>query len=133
MNGYGFIRDELDIQILILYVLEKLPGVVEPYTLSDLCLFDGGFTWFDYSQCLAKLIRTGHIEEKDGGYEITDKGRRNVNTVATSLPYTVRAKADKLTAPVGAVRPSRSVCRTVWARSSVCVWPSRMRSRRRVS
>ncbi len=112
MNGYGFIRDELDIQILILYVLEKLPGVVEPYTLSDLCLFDGGFTWFDYSQCLAKLIRTGHIEEKDGGYEITDKGRRNVNTVATSLPYTVRAKADKLTAPVAAAMRRSSLIET---------------------
>ncbi len=112
MNGYGFIRDELDIQILILYVLEKLPGVVEPYTLSDLCLFDGGFTWFDYSQCLAKLIRTGHIEEKDGGYEITEKGRRNVNTVATSLPYIVRAKADKLTAPVAAAMRRSSLIET---------------------
>lgn len=102
MNNFGFIHDELDIQILILYILEKLPGPVAPYTLSDLCLFDGGFTWFDYSQCLAKLIRTGHVDEADGSYCITDKGRRNVNTVATSLPYTVRAKADRLTAPVAA-------------------------------
>lgn len=102
MNNFGFIHDDLDIQILILYILEKLPAPVAPYTLSDLCLFDGGFTWFDYSQCLAKLIRTEHVEEKDGQYVITDKGRRNVNAVATSLPYTVRAKADRLVAPVAA-------------------------------
>ena len=43
-----------------------------------------------------------HVTDKDGKYEITEKGRRNVNTVASSLPYTVRAKADRLTAPVAA-------------------------------
>ena len=102
MNNFGFIHEDLDIQILILYVLDKLPGPVKPYTLSDLCLFDGGFTWFDYSQCLAKLIRTGHVTDENGLYEITEKGRRNVTAVATSLPFSVRAKADKLTAPVAA-------------------------------
>lgn len=112
MNNFGFIHDDLDIQILILYILEKLPGPVAPYTLSDLCLFDGGFTWFDYSQCLAKLIRTEHVEEKDGQYVITDKGRRNVNAVATSLPYTVRAKADRLVAPVASAMRRSSLIET---------------------
>lgn len=112
MNNFGFIHDDLDIQILILYILEKLPGPVAPYTLSDLCLFDGGFTWFDYSQCLAKLIRTGHVDEQDGQYVITDKGRRNVNAVATSLPYTVRAKADRLAAPVAAAIRRSSLIET---------------------
>lgn len=112
MNNFGFIHDDLDIQILILYILEKLPGPIEHYRLSDLALFDGGFTWFDYSQCLAKLIRTGHIHEEDGKYVITDKGRRNVNAVATSLPYTVRAKADRLCAPVAAAMRRSSMIET---------------------
>jgi len=112
MNNFGFIHDDLDIQILILYILEKLPGPIEHYRLSDLALFDGGFTWFDYSQCLAKLIRTGHITDENGVYEITDKGRRNVNAVATSLPYTVRAKADRLCAPVAAAMRRSSMIET---------------------
>lgn len=112
MNNFGFIHDDLDIQILILYILEKLPGPIEHYRLSDLTLFDGGFTWFDYSQCLAKLIRTGHITDENGVYEITDKGRRNVNAVATSLPYTVRAKADRLCAPVAAAMRRSSMIET---------------------
>ena len=86
MEHLGFIRDKLDIKILILYILEKLPKPVEPVTLSDLALFDGGFNWFDYSDCLAELIQTEHIQEKDGKYAITEKGRRNVNTVSSSLP-----------------------------------------------
>lgn len=113
MNNFGFIHDDLDIQILILYILEKLPGPIEHYRLSDLALFDGGFTWFDYSQCLAKLIRTGHISDENGMYLITDKGRRNVNAVATSLPYTVRAKADRLCAPVAAAMRRSSMIETV--------------------
>ena len=112
MEHLGFIRDKLDIKILILYILEKLPKPVEPVTLSDLALFDGGFTWFDYTDCLAELIQTEHIQEKNGKYAITEKGRRNVNTVASSLPYTVRAKADRLTAPVAAAMRRASMIET---------------------
>ena len=99
-NHFGFIRDKLDIKILLLYILEKLPGPVEAVVLSELALFDGGFTWFDYTDCLAELVETGHVAEEDGRYEITEKGRRNVGYVGTSIPYSVRAKADRLTAPV---------------------------------
>lgn len=101
-NHFGFIRDKLDIKILLLYILERLPGPVEAVVLSDLALFDGGFTWFDYTDCLSELVETGHVTEEDGRYEITEKGRRNVGYVGTSIPYSVRAKAERLTAPVAA-------------------------------
>ena len=102
MDNFGFIHEKLDIKILILYILEKLPGPVAPVMLSDLALFDGGFTWFDYTDCLAELVRTEHVSDAGGKYEITEKGRRNVSYVGSSLPYSVRAKADRLTAPVAA-------------------------------
>ena len=102
-NNFGFIRDKLDIKILLLYILEKLPGPVEAVILSDLALFDGGFTWFDYTDCLAELVKAElAAETEDGRYEITEKGRRDVGYVGTSLPFSVRAKADRLTAPVAA-------------------------------
>ena len=112
MERLGFIRDKLDIKILILYILERLPKPVEAVTLSDLALFDGGFTWFDYTDCLGELIKTGHVEEKNGRYAITEKGRRNVDTVSSSLPYTVRAKAERLTAPVAAAMRRASMIET---------------------
>ena len=100
-NQFGFIRDKLDIKILLLYILEKLPRPVEGIVLSDLALFDGGFTWFDYTDCLAELVETGLVSQTESGrYEITEKGRRDVGFVGTSIPYSVRAKADRLTAPV---------------------------------
>lgn len=113
MDQWGFVRDKLDIKILILFILEKLPQPVEEVTLTDLALFvDGGFTWFDYIECLTELVQTDHIAKQDGKYAITDKGRRNVNTVASSLAYSVRAKAERLAAPVAAAMRRSSMIET---------------------
>ena len=43
---------------------------------------------------------TAHITEEGGKYRITEKGSRNVNEVASSLPYSVRMKADRVTEPI---------------------------------
>lgn len=112
MDNFGFIHEKLDIKILILYILEKLPAPVTGVQLSDLTLFDGGFTWFDYTDCLAELVDTEHVTNEDGKYAITEKGRRNLSYIQSSLPYTVRVKADKLTAPVAAAMRRSSMIET---------------------
>ena len=110
-ENIGFIRDNLDIKILILFVLEKLPAPVDAIVLSELVLFDKGFTWFEYSDCLADLVSSGlAVQTEDDRYEITDNGRNTISYVASSLPYSVRAKADRLAAPVAAIlRRSRMI------------------------
>lgn len=100
MERFGFIHEKLDIKILILYILRRLPGTVEPETLLELCQCDGGIGYFDYSDCLNELVETGHVEESEDGYRITGKGVRNADAVESSLPYSVRSKALKLMAPV---------------------------------
>jgi hypothetical protein len=99
---FGFIHEKLDIKILILFILRRLPGVVEPETLLELCQCDDGVGYFDYTDCLNELIDTKHIEECEGGYKITEKGARNAETVESSLPYSVRTKAERLLEPVAA-------------------------------
>lgn len=96
----GFIHEKLDIKILILFILRRLPGVVDPETLMELCQCDGGIGYFDYSDCLSELVETGHVEETEEGYQITEKGTRNADAVESSLPYSVRSKAEKLLEPV---------------------------------
>ena len=100
MDRLGFIHEDLDIRILILFVLRRLSGAVDPETLLELCMCDGGVGYFEYSDCLNALIQNGHVQESEDGYQITEKGVRNALTVEGSLPYSVRVKAEKLIAPV---------------------------------
>ena len=97
---HGFIHEKLDIKILILFILRRLPGAVDPDTLLELCQCDEGIGYFDYIDCLHDLVETGHIAESEEGYAITEKGARNADTVESSLPYSVRSKALRLLAPV---------------------------------
>lgn len=94
--GVGFIRDKLEIKFLILYVTA---GVAEPMPLSDiqaLTMIDDGIDYFDFSQCLNELVKTGHLRINDEQkYAITPKGLKNSEICESSLPYSVRLRTDK--------------------------------------
>ena len=96
MEGCGFIHDKLEIKFLILYIAAR---VIEPIpfdTMLDLTMCDDGVGYFDFSECLRDLVDTGHLTLSDAGlYAITDKGLRNSQIGESSLPYSVRLRADK--------------------------------------
>ena len=96
------IHEKLDIKILILYILSKLPGGVELGTLNELCGSDDDVGYFDFAECLGELVESGHVEKSASGFAITEKGKRNVSEVSGSLPFSVREKADRALAPVAA-------------------------------
>ena len=91
----GFIHDSLGIKILILYILARLPEPVDFDTLANLSLCDDGIGYFDFTECAADLVKTGHISLSGGLYEITDKGRRNGAVTESGIPYPVRLRADR--------------------------------------
>lgn len=97
---FGFIHDKLDIKILILFVLRRLPADIDGERLADLILIDGGIGYFDYKQCLAELVGTSQVEEAEEGYRVTAKGSRNGEILESGLPYSVRVKAERTLAPV---------------------------------
>lgn len=96
MAGRGFINDKLEIKFLILYITAR---VIEPIpfdTVLDLTLCDDAIDYFDFSECLADLVRTEHLTlSEDGLYAITDKGLRNSRICESSLAYSVRLRCDK--------------------------------------
>ncbi len=96
----GFIHDKLDIKLLILFVLRRLPAEIDAEALSELVLIDGGIGYFDYKECLAELVDTAQIEERENGYAVTAKGAHNGEILETTLPYSVRKKAERVTEPV---------------------------------
>lgn len=96
MSGPGFIRDKLEIKFLILYIAARIIEPVPFDTILDLTMCDDAIDYFDFSECLADLVRTGHLTaSEDGLYSITEQGRRNSEICASSLPYSVRLRCDR--------------------------------------
>ena len=96
MAGRGFIHDQLDIKFLILYIAARVIEPIPFETVLDLTMCDDAIDYFDFSDCLADLVRTGHLSvSEDGLYAITEKGIRNSKICESSLPYSVRLRCDK--------------------------------------
>ena len=92
----GFIKSEMDLKVLILFILRRLPEPVSRDDLTDITLLcDNAIGYFDFSECLADLVRTEHISVENDFYTITDKGRINGEATETGLPFSVRLTAEK--------------------------------------
>lgn len=100
MDRLGFIREKFDIKLLILFVLRMLPAGISLEELSGLVLVDDGFGYFDYTECLSELVETGHVAQGDEGYKITPLGAVHGEAAETSIPYSVRNKAQQTAKPV---------------------------------
>lgn len=97
MTPRGFIQDKLEIKFLILYIAARVIEPVPFDTMLDLTLCDDAVDYFDFSECLADLVKTGHLtlDQGTGFYAITEKGRRNSEICENSLPYSVRMHCDE--------------------------------------
>ena len=113
MEQFGFVRERLDIKILILYILARLPGPVDRESLADIVFRDGGVNYFAFSDCLSELVGTGHIHKENGKYEITARGREDGAMIETSLPISVRDNAD-----VGMLPVAEKISRDAMVRTS---------------
>ena len=100
---FGFIHEKLEIKILILFVLARVSVPVDFDTLTELTLCDDGISYFDYSECVAELIKTGHLDFADNKYSLTEKGKRDGSATERNLPYTVRMAAETNAASASAM------------------------------
>ena len=96
MQRYGFIHDKLEIKFLVLYVMCRVPEPIDFNTITELVLFDPGIDYFEYAQSVAEMAESGHLQkDADGLYSITQKGIKSGEICESSLPYSVRIKAEK--------------------------------------
>lgn len=114
MEGrFGFIQSEMELKVLILYILRRLPEAASWEELTDTTLLtDSAIGYFDFSECAADLIRTGHVEKTGDGYTVTAKGRENGEAMESTLPYSVRVRADKAAAALSDVQRRRGMIKT---------------------
>lgn len=91
----GFIRDKLEIKFLILYIVSRVSEPIPLVELQELTMCDDGIDYFDFAECLNDLVNTEHLRIEEDLYHITTKGLRNSEICESSLPYSVRIRADK--------------------------------------
>ena len=95
MSPVGFIQSELDLKLLVLYIMAR---TVQPVTfpqLLELALCDAGVDYFSLTQAVEHMVETGQLSRQGERYAITDKGRRNSEICQSSLPYSVRMHCDE--------------------------------------
>ena len=94
--GHGFIHDKLEIKFLILYITARVIEPIPFEVVLDLTLCDDAIDYFDFSECLNDLVKTGHLTlSEEGLYAITEKGLKNSQICESSLPYSVRLRCGK--------------------------------------
>ena len=96
----GFIHGKLDIKLLILYLTSRLAGPVDFPTLTDLTMCDDGVDYFQYAEAVSELIASGHLQQEDEMYSITDKGIRNISAGESSLSPVIRKRCDQRIVPL---------------------------------
>lgn len=91
----GFIRDELDLKLLVLYIMSKAAAPLTFLQLLDLALCDAGVNYFSLTQAVDHMVETGQLVKEEERYSLTEKGRRNSEICQNSLPYSVRMHCDE--------------------------------------
>jgi len=76
MSRTGFIQNELDLKLLVLYIMARAAAPITFLQLLDLALCDAGVDYFSLTEAVNHLVETEHLAQEGDLYSITDKGRR---------------------------------------------------------
>ncbi len=94
MEPHGFIRDKLDVKVLILVVTARAEYPLDQAALYDLCLQDDAMSYFDFVQALPELVASNHLTvDADNCYTITQTGRDHEEVMADHIAISVRERA----------------------------------------
>lgn len=96
----GFIQDELDLKLLVLYIMSRAAGPISFLQLWELARCDAGVDYFSLSQVTEHMVATGQLLKEEERYTITEKGRRNSQICEKSLPCSVRMHCDENLSPL---------------------------------
>lgn len=115
MERHGFIHDMLDVKLLILYVMAHVMYPVDTQKIYELCYQDDCLSYFDLIQAIPQMVATGHLlQQEDGKYVITDKGKEAASVTEDSVAFPVRSRADR-----AVERLNRQILRNNYIRTEV--------------
>ena len=112
------LKDENEIKIFILYLLDKIGYPLDYPSIGSIMMQDGIVNFFDFAQCFFSLVDAGHIRElisdkraakileitpdseEEAGldddpvlYEVTETGRHVAEALSGNLMVSVREKS----------------------------------------
>lgn len=94
MEAHGFIRDMLDVKVLILYVAARARYPMSLQKIYELCFQDDSLSYFDLSIAVPQMVESGHLAEiEKDQFVITDKGRETAEVTEDAVAFPVRERA----------------------------------------
>jgi len=112
LGNFGFIHERIEIKMLILFIMRRLQEPVTIDVLAELTMCDDGISYFDVTECIAKLVETEHLRLEDGKYSLTAKGEHNGEILEKDLPYSVKIKAEAAATLIRAVQNRDAMIKT---------------------
>ena len=95
MTRMGYIQNDLDLKLLVLYIINRAVAPITFNQLLELALCDAGVDYFSLTQVVNHLVETEHLTAQGDRYEITEKGRHNCKICEETLPFSVRRRCDE--------------------------------------
>ncbi len=93
----GGLRSRSEIKLLICYIICRIDGGITKNQLTDILCRKSLANYFEISQALSDVIKTGNIRSEfaDGEEMLypTELGRTNTSQLENELPYTVKETA----------------------------------------
>lgn len=84
----------LDVKVLILFVMSRVSYPADSQQIYELCYQDDCLSYFDVCTAIPEMVKSGHLQETEGGYVITEKGKADGALTEDSIAYTVRQRAE---------------------------------------
>lgn len=94
MQRLGYIHNMMDVKVLILYVAGKSHYPMTVQEIYELCYQDDCLSYFDVCTAVPEMVTSGHLQQVDDRYEITEKGRQDGAVTEDSIAYTVKRRAE---------------------------------------
>ncbi len=111
----GFIRDMLDVKILVLYIMNRVAYPVTIQKIYDLVYQDDKLSYFDLAQAIPEMVESGHLELIDTeNYVITQRGREACSIAEDRIAYPVMLRAQ-----AAVEQFNRTIRRSSFVQSSV--------------
>ena len=86
----AFIRDMLDVKLLILFVASKAAYPMSLQKIYELCFQDDRLSYFDLSVAVPQMVDSGHLAEiEKDRFVITQKGREAEAVTEDGIAYPV--------------------------------------------